>query len=433
MSRGVPFSIYLNSRENEKYEERRPIIMSCLKCNSPFFKIAVSLTMAFLLSPNLTPACDTGAAYSTGLIIQGQTVHQHITKEAVKVWINQEAQDEFQSYSTRSVTDPVDAVGMVTYDPARDDLISGSAEEDQERLLVKETCNGDGLNGFFEHFWDPDEPWEGGYNCGSIGGWYNAGLPKVFIGQEGHYDSAYRLAQYYWDQKVIPFYRNGDKRQAYYWLGRIAHLIQDMTVPAHVHNRYHDPVVNESSDVYEDYAKLVYKSYSGDMCIDRLYEYENLIGNFQWNSVHDQPNPPNLFKLFWYVAQKTQYFATVSSQGSGNSNWAPGNDWYVLWNMKNGNRDPRFFNPSLWSSEYYCDGQDPITIIGDPNQISDNRSKLANALTPHAMKATTALYRLFWHETHPLTPLILEMTASPDPVKPGELITYALLPKNWTM
>ena len=38
---------------------------------------------------------------------------------------------------------------------------------------------------------------------------------------------------------LIDLYKSGDKETAYFYLGRIVHLLSDMSVPAHVHNDSH--------------------------------------------------------------------------------------------------------------------------------------------------------------------------------------------------
>ena len=67
--------------------------------------------------------------------------------------------------------------------------------------------------------------------------------------------------------------------------------------------------------------------------------------------------------------------------------------------VKQDGTDPNF-NPYLWEGEIADED-----IISDPKQIEtdgwpneENLQKIANALIPHAMKATAGLYRLFWHE-----------------------------------
>jgi len=51
------------------------------------------------------------------------------------------------------------------------------------------------------------------------------------------WESARERGMRLWEEKVIPNYLSADpgaKARAYYWLGRVAHLLADMSVPAHV-------------------------------------------------------------------------------------------------------------------------------------------------------------------------------------------------------
>lgn len=51
------------------------------------------------------------------------------------------------------------------------------------------------------------------------------------------WESARQRGVRLWQEKVMPNYLAGDaasRAQAYYWLGRVAHLLADMSVPAHV-------------------------------------------------------------------------------------------------------------------------------------------------------------------------------------------------------
>jgi hypothetical protein len=116
-----------------------------------------------------------------------------------------------------------------------DDIVTDSADEDQEWFPYLCSNLGPGLNntnGFFEHFLDPDEPNFDGTSA------YDKGFsdPNTLSGYQ--FTSSYNKAKFFWDNKVLCHYigrdKNGnscivDKDQAYYWLGRIAHLLEDFT------------------------------------------------------------------------------------------------------------------------------------------------------------------------------------------------------------
>lgn len=84
-------------------------------------------------------------------------------------------------------------------------IITGSKEEDNPPRWK-------------DHFWDPDYP-----NYKS----YNIGLYSFF-------SSSYVKANRLWKTQVISNYKKGNIDEAYYWLGRVAHLLEDAAQPSHV-------------------------------------------------------------------------------------------------------------------------------------------------------------------------------------------------------
>lgn len=330
--------------------------------------------------------------------------HKQIVLEASKIW--QEIPPEITFHLGGE--NRLDARCKANYDIG-DDIYVGSGEEDNESNFVfckgifsEHTDSNEGRNGFLEHFWNPDYPFGAPqgiirreYNCDGEN-IYNLGLlyiapdvpPFISPACGDHFDSNYRLAQDLWDNKVTPLYRSGSVDESYYWLGRVAHLLSDMGVPAHVQLRPHDPIIS-SKDLYEDFVtRNVVKKYSGNKFIGQEYRVDCLpnLCDFDWMLVH--PNPTNLFKLFWYTAQKTQYYAGMNKKGNMAS-W--GNDLYSTING-----DQEEFKPTLWNGE--------AIPFSDPGQLVGRRAKanlqsMASALVPHALKAVAGLYRLFWEET----------------------------------
>jgi outer membrane protein assembly factor BamB len=348
-------------------------------------------------------------------------VHQRITKKALEVW--NDCPPEIKNHAQAPIDAFLPLPCMVSPWPGYDnehDIIIGSGEEDREKNPFCNfgtdpvlRCGGDneGRNGFMEHFWDPDQLYGNNYNCEIGETRYNKGLfiddALVIDFPPTQYDSAYRLAQDYWDGKVIRFYREGKElkrngndvegdrkiNEAYYWLGRVAHLLTDMCVPAHVHLLPHGPDIPidalDPADCFEhhfdNYDKI--KKYMDEPPIGSEYRFEDLpnLRDFNWQEVNNNPSTSNLFRLFWYTAQKTQYFASISRS---KEKWAPGNCKFTTLSG-----EEREFNPSLWDRE-------GVTIISEPLQIPGNEDLLAEALIPHAMKAVAGLYRLFWFEAN---------------------------------
>jgi sulfatase modifying factor 1 len=128
-------------------------------------------------------------------------------------------------------------------------LIEGVWEEDASSY--------EGITSYYRHFWDSDE----GYNTG----W-------------GGNDSAVTQAHRNFKQAIDHYQlylSKGDaneKKIAYYWLGRTAHLLMDMSVPAHTLIDIHIPYVND--DQYEETSKLYYTDITWeDAIIDSLWPY----------------------------------------------------------------------------------------------------------------------------------------------------------------
>jgi hypothetical protein len=104
----------------------------------------------------------------------------------------------------------------------------GAGDEDEEDLVwdIGWPCTTN------THFWDADDPdWnnpsDGSVSCTSPNAW-----------QKAHVLWGMALGEYH----------SGDKGTAYFYLGHVAHLLADMTVPSHAHE---DP--HPFADAYEDW------------------------------------------------------------------------------------------------------------------------------------------------------------------------------------
>src|SRR3989338_8276530 len=278
----------------------------------------------------------------------GTEVHQHITNESQNVW--QLIPNEIKQHIKNPIHTNTNTINPVGADfNSGDDIITGSAEED---ILARP------LN----HFWDSDSPNLGVYN----------------VGLSVSYESSYNRAMKYWTTKVIPLYLKGDLNESYYWLGRVAHLLEDASVPAHMHLDPH-PIF----DSVENYSGGTFTNWNGQSYQGQQYNYENFpnLSNFNWDEVKPRSPTDNqnleLFKLFWYTSQKTQYFA------SDNTN---GNSIYVNRTIIGDNN--KKFPVSLWST-------DNFTIINESQNVPANTKGITNASMSHSMRAVAGLYRLF--------------------------------------
>jgi len=300
-------------------------------------------------------------------------VHQKMTKEAIKIWPL--TPNEIKNHSTNSIDAPLDFNGAANFDNG-DDIITGSGEEDR--------AIGTLVHAFGNHFWDADDP-----NTQSMLGNddYNDGL--------GIMGSSYRRALDLWRTEVIPSYLRGDTNRSYYYLGRVAHLLEDAAQPSHVLLDAHGGFLRGGNSVLEDFTGniSIYSTYNGSLYNGFQYNYENLIDSFNWSQVQPTRSTdslhPEFFRLFWYTAQKTQYWASEDSNG---------NQIYVDLNGNIGNwQCGSSNNLNLWRNESYSCSY----FVNDSNNVdSTTVEKQANATIPHSMKAVAGLYRLFWDAVH---------------------------------
>jgi len=338
-------------------------------------------------------------------------VHQWIAYQAAigNVWqdIPQEIKDHLDDYSSVWINDSDNnldhsgyyEMGGINGNP--EGILIGSGEEDKDTSGVlcssgdvpgdygRSIIDPDDNGPWIYHYWNPDTLQSGNFDDGLS---LTAGESKIVCNdyRAKNFKSAYNRAQSLWDNYVIPNY-DIDKNKSYYYLGRVVHLLTDMTVPAHVHEDPHADVAEVDDDCYEDFMNdpgglpwcsgQVYRCFYGSNYEGQCYNYETVL--FYSSPVS---NSTDLFKLFWYTAQKTQYYASDDSSG---------NDYYY----KDDGTQP-IFNPSLWSGE-------DVEIILNKTDVEnysdckeDNLVKITEALIPHAIRAVAGLYRLFWHETH---------------------------------
>ncbi len=221
-----------------------------------------------------------------------------------------------------------------------DDIYEGEREEDEyDPIADRHVWDEGGLTIFYSHFWDCDNP-----------DLLSSGFDPL-LGEP--YPSALHDALYYWNQFVLPYYLglNGlsvDKGKAYYYLGRIAHLLQDMSVPAHVHLLPHP-----GGDPYEDYINSNYSLFSANG--------EPVFFN-------------NIENLFYNLAQRTQYFPSPSGSN--------------LYSDVEGN--------TINAEATWFDGWPTVDVPLNNEELS----LMANKLMPLAYQYTAGLYKLFWNTTH---------------------------------
>jgi hypothetical protein len=135
--------------------------------------------------------------------------HPYIAEQAAEVWPQndptapQQAKDEFKKA-------PVGFLEKIT---------QGSTDEDDPSILQA-----------LKHSWDPDD--------NSV--WSDfAGTPAV----------AWALKNF---NDAVEYYKNNDIDNAYYFLGRVAHLLGDMSTPAQVHGDVHSVPLSVSPEARDE-------------------------------------------------------------------------------------------------------------------------------------------------------------------------------------
>jgi|GEM_PF-5177574 len=260
-------------------------------------------------------------------------VHPYITEQAFNIWPN-DTDHEIYTYLGPGYRD----TGSSCDNAKQGNKITEGAKEEDDYDPYEDICVNDLSNafyGYYHHFYNPDIPGD------------NNGL----LDQYG----ALYYAKIYW-QRALDNY-NSNRGLSYWYLGRIAHLLGDVSVPAHVHRDPHFPGNNDS---YEDHVKTNYQNWSSQHAI----------------SLGDLPGYTTLDELFYNLAQRTQYFPGDDNEGNISNT---SSSWFVGWPDTTGWR------------------------IGDYDKYIalENRQKIGDRLMPLAIQYTAVLYRIFWQQIHP--------------------------------
>jgi len=292
------------------------------RCGRSFCLLSSSLFLVLLLSLSL---------YAHDNIY----VHPYIAEQAFLLW-PRDANHEIYKYLGLGYRDTTK--GDQACSNARDGskITEGTKEEDDFNPLT-DRCNSDLFQyGYSHHFMDPDLPDD------------NNGLDYP----GGDDPGAYWYANVYWEMAVSYYPDINTRGLAYWYLGRIVHLLGDLSVPAHVHLDPHIPIIDPDS--YEKYMEDNYTKwgYAGATKIDKISPIP-----LDWT----------LRDLFYNLDEKTQSF--------------PSNDYPF---------------------QNYIFSANELRTIG-------------NTLMPLAIQYTSALYKLFWVETHSVNPTIAMTPMSGPP------------------
>ncbi len=250
-------------------------------------------------------------------------------------------------------------------------ICAGAYDEDADRVpsalyQIIRLLDPNTIWGWGNHFWNP----LAGPDAG-----------QLLILNPPPMQNAYQRASILYGQALVLY--QTDPEQAWYILGRVSHLLEDMATPAHTHLDPHvstslagflrDPFLD--SDSFEDYLEHNYVSSAQSPSpadAPGITQFENTFVSpgptpvpLAWLSDAGHPELGDLYKLFYSMAMHA-----------------------VQWDSND------------------ADGIGPIGIgqgsIRHNHHISDaDCRRMAGVLVPAAVAHVATLYRIFYRDTHP--------------------------------
>ncbi len=330
-------------------------------------------------------------------------VHQKLAMEAFQIWPNDTSHEIYTYLNPTTIwssCDQWEAVnGSFIIEGAwAEDRFDPGSQQSYSDLIDLHGIHLDGLTGisnFTSHFW----------NC-DLGNESESGLAIEYLGiNYGPFWSALKKAKMYWygGNEVYPYikmldglpyrsyrhwyfpgiielYLSNDiprhKEIAYFYLGRIVHLLSDMGVPAHVNEDSHPKYENYEEYMMEHWHEISHNSDSdGRLLVLKPTEYDSLP------------------EIFLNQAQLTQNFPSNNVDGNTTSlTFQSANGWE--WN-----RNPSYIIPPYGDNWPVAETDDWVGNWAFPNE--DNLKILANSLMPLNMMYIANLYKLFWDTVHP--------------------------------
>lgn len=172
-------------------------------------RVVLSVLIAALVLPAVALQPSPAAAYDV-CDDDGSCVHEYISQQAAALF----------------PTNPE----ILAYLP---DIVAGTEDDDLKDHVYSFHWIGGALV-TITHFWDAD--------AGE-----NDPVENVF----GSFPNAWQKVKSLWSM-ALGHYAKGEKSQAYHYLGHVAHLFEDMSLPTHVHDDMHFP----DDDAFEDWISL---------------------------------------------------------------------------------------------------------------------------------------------------------------------------------
>jgi hypothetical protein len=333
---------------------------------------------------------DGGSEYEEGL------VHQYLTNQAFQFFQLQFSGSELSGY----LGTWTDWTNHYRTNGDDNDVVEGSFDEDVSDSIWPV------YDGFHKDI-HPQNPFNQDYpfyrhfahGADVIGGvdglswglddWWIPGSDQGYPPGVASYFSAWQQAEHYWNgwgtfTGLAARYQSGQKASAYYYLGHVAHLLEDMTVPAHVHGDEH---------------ALSPDSYERSMGVCDNYQLWGVDGNVRASPMGSVSLPVSLQDLFRVTADYTEEYDSNDVWGDDESG------------IPNTGRH----RPDLVSSAGGFTGDNTdLDVTTPPNEIT----VLGDDLMPFAIEKTAALYRLFYSAVDATWPVVSLPGFSTDVANP---------------
>jgi hypothetical protein len=285
------------------------------------------------------------------------------------------------------------------------DLYGHSAFDPGRDYLQDEFYNGldyDAAEVFYHHLWrrkahnDGDLLMTGVSWANSQSSWDEViVMPDIF---DAH-PSPIQVAEGCW-QLALDYYlgqggRPQDKGLSLYFLGRVAHLLADLTVPAHAHCDPHSPVWPDS---YENFmgAVGVYSQYTHNEV--PVFDADGaVIGARPWGYT-DQTWPYNEFSYVRYDIPGTKWDPFEPNDDTARAKWESQSPLFHL----------------FWATAELADNYDSNDANGELDGGARRAGgfsefelrQIADELMPQAMISLDELYRLFFYTIEQSVPAV---------------------------
>jgi len=301
--------------------------------------------------PPVTPSHATGDEFADNAF-----VHQWVAQEAYRYFTNRVDGADLGTF-----------LGTLagSFGDSDDNLLEGTRDEDVAGENPAPIFSIYYLTPYVEHFC-----------AGADGGELDDGL--------GGWPAAISRANWYWTNYVAPRYPS-NKASAAYYLGHVAHLLTDLTVPAHVHNDDH-----AFGEPYEDWVAA-----NG-----RFQAWFFGCAQSGLAAVWERPLPaddPDLRSLFQRTANYAEDYDSLDADGDVRAGAAP--------------YDPGD-HPTTWHRP------------GDVNRAGGmddaELATTAEDLLPYAIRRVADLYRFFYKSVDATGPtVVLSYPDATDPDAPA--------------